>query len=195
MSSTLSKQPNGVELSEDDIAQMRFRKALARKKRKEREAEGEIKELNITAMMDMMTIILVFLIKSYSASSVTVTASDDVRPPTSSTRVVPKDTVAITVTRKAIFVNDKKRVELKNMDVAPEQMVQGQLIGPLNAALELEVKKLKFIAQQNPAAPFTQEVSIIGDGRIPFRLLNAVLYTAGRNELGKFRLVVLSKGE
>ncbi len=47
---------------------MRFRKAMARKKRKEREAEGEIKELNITAMMDMMTIILVFLIKSYSAS-------------------------------------------------------------------------------------------------------------------------------
>ncbi len=173
---------------------MRFRKALARKKRKEREAEGEIKELNITAMMDMMTIILVFLIKSYSASSVTVTASDDVRPPTSTTRFVPKDTVAITVTPKAIFVNDKKRVELKGMEIPPDQM-QGQLIGPLNNALALEVKKLKFIAQSNPNAPFSQEVSIIGDKRIPYRLLNAVLYTAGRNELGNFRFVVLTKGE
>ena len=55
----------------EDVQRMRFRKALARKKRKEREAAGEIKELNITAMMDMMTIILVFLLKSYAASSVT----------------------------------------------------------------------------------------------------------------------------
>ncbi len=62
---TPNAQPNA--LSEEEVARMRFRKALARKRRKEREAEGEIKELNITAMMDMMTIILVFLIKSYSA--------------------------------------------------------------------------------------------------------------------------------
>ena len=64
------------ELSQDDIQRMRFRKAMARKKRRDREAEGEIKELNITAMMDLMTIILVFLIKSFSASSITVTASE-----------------------------------------------------------------------------------------------------------------------
>ncbi|MCC6333746.1 MAG: biopolymer transporter ExbD, partial [Myxococcales bacterium] len=69
---------------------MRYRKALARKKRIDRENEGEIKELNITAMMDMMTIILVFLIKSYTASSITVTASEDVRPPLSTTRTTPK---------------------------------------------------------------------------------------------------------
>ena len=50
--------------SDEDRQRMMFRKALARKKRKERESEGEIRELNITAMMDMMTIILVFLLKS-----------------------------------------------------------------------------------------------------------------------------------
>ena len=90
--------PPDNELSDDDLARNRFRKAMARKKRKEREAEGEIKELNITAMMDIMTIILVFLIKSYTASSVTITPSEDIRPPLSSTRLTPKDTIAITVT-------------------------------------------------------------------------------------------------
>ena len=59
-------EATGGHVSEDDKQRMMFRKALARKKRKEREAAGEIKELNITAMMDMMTIILVFLLKSYS---------------------------------------------------------------------------------------------------------------------------------
>ena len=41
-----------------------------RLRRKAREAEGEIEELNITPMLDMMTIILVFLLKSYNSSTV-----------------------------------------------------------------------------------------------------------------------------
>ncbi len=182
----------GFEVDEDDLQRMRFRKALARKKRKEREAEGEIKELNITAMMDMMTIILVFLIKSYSASSVTATASEDIRPPVSTTRLTPKDTVAITITPKFILVNEKKKVELVTMQPKEAEM-QGKLIIPLNDALAKEVEKLKYIAERNPAAPFTHEVSIIGDKRIPYELLSSVLYTAGQNELENFRFVVISK--
>jgi biopolymer transport protein ExbD len=187
-------QPNApaIELSDDDRQRMRYRKALARKKRIEREAEGEIKELNITAMMDMMTIILVFLIKSYTASSVTVTASEDVRPPLSTTRSTPKDTIAITVTPKSILVGDKKRVSLVNMAVQPGDL-EGKRILPLDAALKKEVEKLKYIAERNPNAPFNHEVSIIGDKRIPYDLLSSVLYTAGQNELENFRFIVLQK--
>ena len=101
-------------LSDDDILRMRFRKAMARKKRKEREAEGEIKELNITAMMDIMTIILVFLIKSYATSSLTMTSSDELKPPISTTRLTPKDTIAVTITPRHIMVGDKVRATLVN---------------------------------------------------------------------------------
>lgn len=180
--------------SEDDLQRMRFRKALARKKRKERESEGEIRELNITAMMDMMTIILVFLLKSYSASSVTVTASEDVRPPVSSARSTPKETVAITVTAKSIMVGDKRRVDLVN-GLLPAKVASGKLILPLDEALKKEVEKLKYIAERNPSAPFNHEVSIIGDKRIPYETLSSVLYTAGQNELENFRFVVLAKEE
>src|SRR5688572_30733726 len=96
----------------EDLQRLRFRKAMARKKRREREAAGEIRELNITAMMDMMTIILVFLLKSYSASSVAMTNSEDIRPPISTTRQTPKDTVAVTITPKNILVGDKPVVPL-----------------------------------------------------------------------------------
>lgn len=179
-------------LSDDDVLRMRFRKAMARKKRKEREAEGEIKELNITAMMDIMTIILVFLIKSYSTSSVTVTASEDIRPPVSTTRQTPKDTIAITVTPKGILVGDRRKVELINMQVQKGDL-EGKKILPLDAALKKEVEKLKYIAERNPAAPFNHEVSVIGDKRIPYELLSSVLYTAGQNELENFRFIVIAK--
>ncbi|MCU0697413.1 MAG: biopolymer transporter ExbD [Myxococcaceae bacterium] len=184
-----------TELTEEDIQRNRFRKAMARKKRKEREAEGEIKELNITAMMDIMTIILVFLIKSYTASSVTMTASEDVRPPLSTTRLTPKDTVAITVTPRHILVGDKVKASLgKDMSLNPADL-QGKLILPLDAALKKEVEKLKFIAERNPNAPFLGEVSVIGDRRISYELLSSVLYTAGQNELQNFRFVVISKAD
>ena len=179
-------------IAEDDLKRMRFRAALARKKRKEREAEGEIKELNITAMMDMMTIILVFLIKSYSASSVNVTSSEDVRPPVSTTRATPRDTIAITVTPRHIIVGDKVRADLEKGMEPREAEMQGSLILPLDAALKKEVEKLKYIAERNPNAPFNREVSIIGDKRIPYELLSSVLYTAGQNELENFRFVVIS---
>jgi biopolymer transport protein ExbD len=180
------------EPSSEDLQRMMFRKAVARKKRKEREAEGEIRELNITAMMDMMTIILVFLLKSYSASSVSMTASEDVRPPISTTRATPRDTVAVTITPKHILVGDRTVVTLAGGQVPPDQL-SGRLVVPLDAALKKEVDKLKFIADRNPNAPFSRELSVIGDRKIPYDLLLTVLYTAGQNELENYRFVVIQK--
>lgn len=181
---------NPTELDPDDVLRMRFRKALARKKRREREAEGEIRELNITAMMDMMTIILVFLIKSFSSSTVAMTATEDIRPPVSTTRQTPKDTIALTVTSKNILVGEKHVLTLENGQI-PASALNGRTIVPVDQALKKEVEKLKYIAARNPAAPFSHEVSVIGDRKIPYDLLLTVLYTAGQNELENYRFVVI----
>lgn len=176
----------------DQLARMRYRRALTRKKRKEREAASEVKELNITAMMDMMTIILVFLLKSFASSSAAITASEDVRPPVSSTRASPKDTVAITITPKNILVGDKEVVRLKDGRI-PESQLQGRLVAGLDAQLKKEVAKLKYIEERNPAAPFTHELSVIADKMVPYDLLLTVLYTAGENELQNYRFIVLQR--
>ncbi|NNB86166.1 biopolymer transporter ExbD [Corallococcus exiguus] len=177
----------------DQLARMRYRRALARKKRKEREAASEVKELNITAMMDMMTIILVFLLKSFASSSAAITASEDVRPPVSSTRATPKDTVAITITPKNIMVGDKEVVRLENGRIPANQLQGERLVLGLDAQLKKEVQKLKYIEERNPAAPFTHELSVIADKMVPYDLLLTVLYTAGVNELRNYRFIVLQR--
>ncbi|NPC74301.1 MULTISPECIES: ExbD/TolR family protein [Corallococcus] len=177
----------------DQLARMRYRRALARKKRKEREAASEVKELNITAMMDMMTIILVFLLKSFASSSAAITASEDVRPPVSSTRATPKDTVAITITPKNIMVGDKEVVRLENGRIPANQLQGERLVLGLDAQLKKEVQKLKYIEERNPAAPFTHELSVIADKMVPYDLLLTVLYTAGVNELQNYRFIVLQR--
>jgi len=185
-------EPAQISPSSDDRLRMMFRAGMARKQRKERQAEGEIRELNIVAMMDMMTIILVFLLKSYSASNISMTASEDVRPPLSTTRLTPRDTVAVTITPKNILVGDRAVVDLVGGAI-PRSQLQGRLVLPLDRALKKEVDKLKYIEERNPAAPFSHEMSVIGDRRIPYDLLLTVLYTAGRNELENYRFVVVQK--
>jgi biopolymer transport protein ExbD len=177
--------------AEEDRQRMRFRKALARKRRHERAAEGEIKELNITAMMDMMTIILVFLIKSYATSSVTMTASEDLKPPISTTRLTPKDTIAITITPKHVLVDDKPWVDLEN-GMPRSSDLSGRLIMPLDAVLKKKVEKAKTIEERGGTA-FSHELTVIGDKRIQYDLLMSVLYTAGQNELENYRFVVIQK--
>jgi biopolymer transport protein ExbD len=143
-------------------------------------------------MMDMMTILLVFLLKSFASSSAAITASEDVRPPVSSTRSSPKDTVAITITPKNILVGEREVVRLQNGQI-PADKVQGRLVLPLDAQLKKEVEKLKYIAERNPAAPFSRELSVIADKKVPYDMLLTVLYTAGQNELENYRFVVLQK--
>jgi len=211
--------PQTPEISDEQRSRMAYKKLIRRKRRKEREAEGEIRELNITAMMDMMTIILVFLLKSYSASSVTAATSGDVAPPISSSRLAPKDTVTVTVTRcaapkmdegklvgdptcgpgngrGALMVGDKM-ILLYDSDSIPDAVKvggrEGLLIEPLRDALQKEVDKIKYIAQYNPAAQFTGELSVVGDRNMPYRMLTEILYTAGQVELDSYRFVVIKK--
>ncbi len=184
--------PAAAPLDDETLQRLMFRKAMTRKKRIERDNAGQIRELNIVAMMDMMTIILVFLLKSYTASAISLTQSEDIKPPVSSTRATPRDTVAVTITPKDILVGDRVVVALEHGQVPPAAL-NGRLVVPLDQALRKEVEKLKYIAERNPTAPFSKELSVIGDRRIPYDLLLTVLYTAGQNELENYRFVVLQK--
>ena len=62
-------------------------------------------ELNITSMMDMMTIILVFLLKSVGSSEVEVRTSDNLKLPYSTNKAPPVLTVSVVVQKDAILVD------------------------------------------------------------------------------------------
>ena len=194
----------------DQKARLEFKKALRRVRRKARERQGEIKELNITAMMDMMTIILVFLLKSWSSSNTTIEMNAQLTPPTSKTQIAPKDTLTITVSEKAILVGDKPVVILDGLETpggCPGPLCgvgvkvdakdkegdsdDSLVITPLLDRLNKEVDRLKYIAKYNPSAPFEGVVTIVCDRWVPYRLLTEVLYTAGRAQLGNYKFLVL----
>jgi biopolymer transport protein ExbD len=166
-----------------------------RARRKAREAAGEIKELNIVAMMDMMTIILVFLLKSYQASAINVNMSADLSIPESTTQLHPQENITVTLSMKEVAVNDRKIVPIEG-GLIPAASKEGAradafYVGAVYDALRKEVDKQKYIAQYNKAAPFTGRVNVVADRKIPYRTLMDVLYTAGQAELGEYKFMVL----
>src|SRR3954467_9676098 len=88
-------------------------KAELRKAIRRNAHEPEINFLNITAMLDIMTIILVFLLKTLGESSAAVPQSDDLRLPASIMKKAPaQDGVLVTVSKTQILVGDDKILTL-----------------------------------------------------------------------------------
>ena len=69
--------------------------------------------LNITSMMDIMTIILIFLLKNYSTDDISVAASDDLQVPVSTAQKAPKLAVSVVVSRKDIVVDGLHVIDLE----------------------------------------------------------------------------------
>jgi biopolymer transport protein ExbD len=97
------------------MASMAKYKAALRREKIRRAVATEVNFLNITAMMDMMTIILVFLLKSLSASQANLPNTSDLSLPTSIlSEGASQEGIQVIVSRDRIMVNGK---ELANVQV------------------------------------------------------------------------------
>jgi biopolymer transport protein ExbD len=186
--------PEAVNLSPRMKAKKLYRKLLRQV------PEGEdITYLNITPMMDMMTIILVFFLKSFSVSVENISLGDDLMPPNSSSQVKPHEAVEVTITRAALLVESEPVAAIKRGEVdasVKRDGASGYLINPLLQQLQKHTTRLKKIEKMTGGKmPFKGELLLIADQTIPYRLVSEVLYTAGQAEYGKYRLVVLKKGD
>jgi biopolymer transport protein ExbD len=165
-----------------------------RKPRKGSRTEKHEYPLNITAMMDMMTIILVYLLKSYSSDPGNITTSNDLQLANSSSRFRVEEAVPVAISKKSIMVNDRIVAPVENGKVASTYKDRNQdnsyLITPLMAAMKAEAEKQKNIAKYNKSKEFKGLVLIVGDKMVPYRLLTEVLYTVGQAEFGQYKFVV-----
>src|SRR5580765_4553432 len=96
-----------------EISRLQGKKAVRSFARKLAEPDV-IKDLNITPMMDMMTIILVFLLKTFTASSAIVPQDDNMSLAPSMTRMNMKQAVPVTITRRVILVEGEAVAPINN---------------------------------------------------------------------------------
>jgi len=151
--------------------------------------------LNLTSMMDMFTIILLFLLKTFSTEGQLIQPSDHLELPRSTVMKAPEVALDVVVTRREILVNDKPVVISENED--PDWLVGDeyqQIITPLLERLATYAREAKKM-EELYGTKFSGKVTIQGDYRLPFRVLVKIMYTCGRAEYGNMRLVVYRQNE
>jgi len=169
-------------------------KSLIRRKLR-KVPEHEEQSLNIYPMMDMMTILLVFLIMQFAASSANIVQSDDLMIPFSVSDLAIQEALPIQISRTEIIVDGDSVLNLRNGLVDPSQKqggANGFLITPLLTVLQQHRDRLRALAAIG-GHEFDGTVQIIADQRTPFRTLAEVLYTLGQSEFQHIHFVVLEE--
>ncbi len=163
-----------------------------KKKRKFHLPGDDVTGLNLTAMMDMMTILLVFLLKSYATEPDKFQVNDKLRPPTSTIEERMDPAIMMVVTSEDILVDDQRVMGVR--DVNTTGTGQQLAITPVFEALSKRVDHLKKLESLG-GAPFDGKLLIVAHEGTPYALISAVLYTAGQAQLSRFRLVVMDDGK
>lgn len=179
-------------------------KAALRKAIRMRAKEPEIDFLNITAMLDLMTIILVFLLKSMSSSSAAIPQSNDLTLPVSVMAKEPSDEgVVVLISKSQILVGDNPNpvVRLPSRDQLAQSGLEAKhkrsgandlFIVPLANALAHAREADKRVRDKKGLDPSGSEAIIVADTTTPYRLLIEVLFTLGQSEFNKYHLMVMS---
>ncbi len=172
---------------------------MARKKGRRPDTDAE---LSINSMMDMMTIILLFLLKSYATTDVSIAASDDLLLPTSTASKAPELAVNLVVAKNQIVVDgvpvlnltvipddDNPGVELPAI---PDDEKRGQNITKLYDRLLEKAEAAKALGEQSGSTDFEFKGRILlqVDKSMPFSVLREVMYTAGQAQFGEFKFIV-----
>ncbi len=166
-----------------------------RKKRKTKKPDDG-GSLSINSLMDVLTIILVFLLKSYSNNPVQLKQSEGLQLPFSKAKMFPSESVAVTITSKDIIVNDERATLLEDEGKKiPESDLTsgGMLIEPLFQKLQDAVDHEKRIAKFNKNKEFSGIITVICDRGVPFSILTKVMYTAGQAQFSKFKFAVVNE--
>jgi biopolymer transport protein ExbD len=185
------------EQSEQRPAKLADCKRVIRRKLRKHEATEEI-GLNIYPMMDMMTILLVFLIMQFASGAAEIVQTQELQLPTSTSDVEAAQALSIVISTSEVVIEGERVIALRNGIVDPSLKQgggTGWLITPLFNSLKQHRDRFKVIASRNPARPFRGEVRIIADKRTPFRTLGEVIYSLGQAEFGALRFVVLKPGQ
>ena len=163
------------------------KQSMTRRRRKR--GNGTVK-LTLTSMVDMFTLMIVYLLKSYSAQGQIVTPAQGLLLPTSSIEKSAGEALNVKVSENGIMVeNDNvlSKSEYTTLLAQKDFMIQ-----PLFDVLSKHSKS----AQESAArfkTEFSGKISIQGDIKIPYSVITRVMYTCGQAGYPVMNLVVYRK--
>ncbi len=168
------------------LAKKKAAKAARRSKKEEPASLG------MTSLMDIVSIIVVYLLKSYASDPVLIQPIAEQTIPVSRVDSPIQEGSALYVSNREIIFNEKKLVAIKDGKV-DENEVKNHLIGPLYDALAEEADKGKQMADARKTA-WAGRLILVGDQRLKYAAVVDVLFTAGKAGYIEYALCVIKRG-
>ncbi|MFP4680215.1 MAG: ExbD/TolR family protein [Chitinispirillaceae bacterium] len=149
--------------------------------------------LNITSMMDMFTIILVFLLRSFSADGSILTNADNLVLPNSQSHKKPREVnLQVAVSNEMILVDNQPVMSTGQVGGGAREEhdpVIGKLAEKLAACLELE-KQMVLTGALNR---LERKVVIQADKNVSFDILYKVMNTCGEAGYENMNFAVMER--
>lgn len=171
-----------------------MRGAHGMKKYMDRRSSSTFK-IQITSMVDMFVILLVFLLKTYSTSPVNIQPKNGLQLPGSTSLVDPVDVVKLMVSQDGVFVEDKKVMDLDKgrVPASAEDRNDPSFLRSLFEELDARAKHAKEISKVNDSFEFDGTVLMQADRGLNYETLQKVMYTSMMAGYPDVKLAVIQK--
>jgi biopolymer transport protein ExbD len=131
-------------------------------------------EINVVPMVDMMTMLVIFLLNQFSSTGEVLYMQKDIKLPEARHGQMIEIAPVIAVSANQIVVTGQKVADVADLD-----RDSGYLnIPALEERLRDEKKRWEFI-HQSDGAKFDGTVNIQADTKVPFRIVKRVMFSAG----------------
>ncbi len=158
-----------------------------KRRRRRRPRNRRTAALRMTSMMDILTVLLLFLLKSFVVDGEVVTPVPGVDLPESSSDARPEQAVVVAVFDDSIML-DGETVGSVARALAGDDL----LIAPLADGLtRTRTQGAEIARRRGDGDAFRGRVSIQGDRAIPFALLERVMYTCSQSGYADISLAVI----
>jgi biopolymer transport protein ExbD len=149
----------------------------------------------LTSMMDMFTIILVFLLYHMAPpEEQQLNLKKEIELPNSSSQVRFRDAVGIIISADTITINSKVVATIRDGRLVNTK-VEGNKIFPLYEELRRQRAVTEYREKKAGVAPKEEDTIVLlqADRRTPYRLVDMVLKSAGMAGFPKARLAVFRR--
>lgn len=161
------------------------------KNRRGKKAAGTF-DIDITSLLDILTILLVFLLQSYNSSGVVINVPKGIELPRSNSETLNTFGVNVQVSKSQIWVDDQEVVNTDSADQGQLFDEGGRRIIPLYNELVKLKEKVKQSEKLSPEAkPFSGIANLVVDKSLKYSYLKRVMYTCAAAGFKEFKFVVM----
>ena len=140
--------------------------------------KGVNAELNVVPMVDMMTMLVIFLLQQFSATGEVLYMQKDIKLPEAAHGQTIEVAPVIAISPEQVVVGGQKVADVRELD--SDQAILN--IQALEERLRDDMKRWDSIHQNDPdrEKAWKGDVNIQADVKIPFRILKRVMFSAAQ---------------